>query len=288
MNFEGDKFCLGEGAEQWRFVVHDHRAVVAAAWAAYTDGLFSKENPPLLLRWDAHHDFTEDPIALRKKYSKVKTLEGSLSFANSLESTDGSWANTVVRLGLVGNAATFYVKGQDQLEAYGGGQTIKDDAGVDHRVYAFGRFSHRLLPQDALGYQGATRFPNVANDLGWNHQGKGWQGITQPIWLDIDLDFAVHWMTDGFRCRPWSRVDQGDEFRTPYELYPYAPAGPVMASVAALWLEVFQKAQLVTIATEPAYACGYDGVATILEGLQSIPEFGSWFSWCNALKSFRM
>lgn len=280
MNFDGKRVAKEDRKPQWRFVTADHRAIMAIVWAAFMDGLWKRDNPPLLLRWDAHEDFVDaDPPAHLQTFWNCPDHNSALAFANDLHHDDSSWAYAAVQTGAVGNMGTFFVAEHSSPAQL---RQVKDLAGRLHEIAWAGRFSECLVSQGALRSGALPKFSGWASAVGWNHQ-TGWDAIDRPLWLDIDLDFATHpWMPQHFRSRPWDLTDYSDEFRTKL-----TTDGPIGNGID-LWRPVFEKADLITISTEPSCSLGYEGVASILVGLNRVAPTDDWFSWCSTLRPWNM
>jgi hypothetical protein len=249
-----------ECGKQYRFVVHDHRAVVPAIWAAHQDKWFT--SPPLLFRIDGHDDYTEEGIDYAAEASRVKTLDDCLLFANSLKVDDGGWVEAVVKLGWVKDAVTFFVPPEDRkLDDWH--VEVADITGQNHHVFSIGGFGSR---GEMRNLARAHQYQALHQALGW-HPKTGWtwtEDDPPDLWFDLDLDFAVHDLRD-FGRMPWRWKDFERQF-TP-------------AVVDAL-LPVLRTARLVTIATEPDFTCGFHGVAAVFAGLdRCFRPFGDWFAW---------
>lgn len=91
----------------------------------------------------------------------------------------------------------------------------------------------------------------------------------QEIWLNIDFDFAVHWLNNGynngFSDMPWREEDFKKEFNTEMASENY-----VFKTSSDFLSEVIRKSKLITFATEPNHSCNIEGVYQIGVMLEKI------------------
>lgn len=221
--------------------------LLPAIWAAHQDRIYT--NPPFLLRLDAHEDFVEERSVDYERSKDIKNLEDCLLFANALSSDDGGWVEAVVKMDLVQDVLTL---GIEQPETpY---RSVTDLKAQTHRIGAVPwDFSSgvsedvRKLLHDAAGHSGLLKR----------------EGPSAPLWVDIDLDFAVcDFRNEHTRIR--DRHDLRRWFGTPLAQFGIGSD----ANVGGLVEHALKNASLVTIATEPSFCGGHSKVAQAIDVLE--------------------
>ncbi len=238
------------------FVYDDHRTALIPIWKAMQDKIFLK--PPLLVRFDAHNDFQETKDNWDEE--ETNNLDDVLVLANNLRSDDGGWVKAVVELGLVSNVITFFLEEilNDKIEEY------DDHKYNQHTLLWFKRISDELNVKDGLlcdstFVNSSKKTKGLWEKLNWDPT-TGW-GEQQEIWLDLDFDFAIHKLKDGFSPMPWREIDFEDEFDdSTYRC----------CNSLNLLRYTILKSKLITFATEPKFCYGIDNVAHIGFFLQEI------------------
>lgn len=235
---------------RWVVVHQEHRMVVPAIWASRTDGPLS--TPPLLLRLDAHEDFEEEHRDYRADREHLRNIEDCLLFANSLPADDGGWVEAPVMMGWVDDVLTLGV--QDSHEPM---RRVTD---VDGRVHVVANVPWDLScgPDDNVSAV-LRRFAGRLARRSDEHAGDS------PIWLDIDLDFAVAILAEG-RLRVRGGCEMGRWFDTPLA----ALGGPDGMDLGSLVERAISVATLVTIATEPSFCGGHAAVSQVVEVLEQL------------------
>lgn len=229
----------GRGLPEHSYIFDDHRASLIAGWAALQDGIFA--DPPLLVRFDRHSDFTPEDIDWGKDCSSINDLDDVVLLSHRLESDDSTWVTACVELGIVSDVITFYIDFVEE-DVPSEPQTYKDHRGREHTLIWMGRAKHSLDYQsDLTDTFRRSELKDVWNLLGWDPS-KGWTG-ERALWFDIDLDFATHRLPNDFGCMPWRNVDFTDEFESYDECNPYRTVGCFFA-------ETIKSSRLFTIAVE--------------------------------------
>lgn len=211
----------------------------------------------------------------QKEYpDSFKDFEDILSYMNRTRCNDGDWITEAMELGLVGDVVTFYMD-MDEVEK---SRDFKDHNGITHRIFNFGKIRdllghHGVLVDDFRGDEQTSLW----KALNWTIS-KGWQSNKnnlKQIWFDIDLDFAVHEIR-GFASMPWRLIDFINEFGkyVDNDSSPYCTVGGMIDAL-------IKNSSLVTIATEPKFSCGYQGIAHILKCMDLVFQEPRWFEELN-------
>jgi len=212
----------------------DHRVVVAVAWAAMRQGILDAANPPLLVRFDAHPDMGERPLAWADEKARMTDLDSVLAACNAHRHDDGGWAVAAMQLGLCGDMATFFL--HDYHRFPGDDGEYEDHEGSSHRMHAFASVREMLD-------RGATRARALQDAM-----------VTRSLWIDIDLDFATRRAVDD-SVRAWS----DDDWRAEFGARELAWLGDALA-----------RASLVTIALEPWFCGGVEACGKIAGRLRTL------------------
>ncbi len=212
-------------------VTMDHRAVLVAAWAARKQGFFGDE-PPLLVRFDAHPDMGEKPRPWAWECSQLKDIDNTLAIANSQRSDDGGWVISAMQFGLCGDVISCFV--HDYHRFPGDDGTYEDHRGNHHRLRTFSSLKEAMLSGHADRIRAAL--------------------ASRPVWFDIDLDFATRREEDD-SVRVWNENDWLMEFS---------------GESSALLSDIIRHAALVTIATEPWFCGGLSACGRIAADLKRI------------------
>ncbi len=228
-------------------VTQDHRAVLVAAWAAARQGLFGGR-APLLVRLDAHPDMGEKPRPWAWEKSQLTDLDSVHAIANDQRHDDGGWVISAMQFGLAGDVASFFV--HDYHRFPGDNNSYTDHTGTEHRLWTFNNINTAREKSNAGVWRVQTLF-ELLNDK------------NVPLWLDIDLDFATRRAEDD-SIREWSADDWNQELSD---------------DALNILTNTFDRASLVTIATEPWFCGGLGAMGRIAEGFKHIlAAKGGWLS----------
>jgi len=262
------------------YQVQDHRAVIPVAWAAHKDEVFTE--PPLLIRFDAHLDMAAIGTPLASNDVKVIDDFGSidevLTYSNKeMRSDDGDWVLYAMEMGLAGDVITFYLNDDNRSN---GVTEHTDHLGHNHKIFNFGRISSLLSHMGNLvDTARSSDFKPLWDTLNWDPS-YGWPDEDEKwkdIWFDIDLDFAIHNLGNDFGGMAWREQDFFDEFVKPVQI-------PLHHDYKESTVELFvhdmlMHAKLFSLATEPSFSCGLEGVSHILTELNYVfGKYGDWFS----------
>lgn len=239
----------------------EHRMALPVIWAALQDDLFSSSQP-LLVRIDAHTDYAEEKVNYEEARSKIKTIEDCILFANAIDHDDGGWVEAAIKLDWVSDVICLYVQPSEWRFFK---DAINDINGKPHAIHVYPDPADG--PPD-LGCGPVSLDPGPLNGLIAGTDSR-------PIWLDIDLDFAVE------------NVKDADARVLTPEMLVKKLARPnfcVESSHSALAVDamagIMDRARLITIASEPEFCRGFGGVSIILEGMRkAFPKHQALFSW---------
>jgi hypothetical protein len=240
MNFER----IGEKPPT--LVTMDHRAVLVAAWAAKFEGRFDGRLP-LLVRLDAHPDMGEKPRPWVWEKEQLADLDTVHAIVNATRHDDGGWVIAAMQYGLAGDVATFFVH---EYHRYPGDEgPYVDHLGDRHRLWSLPSVKHLIENSEKR-----RRCGELLDRL---------REPDEPIWFDIDLDFATNRHEDGspvaWRERDWAEM-LDDASRE-------------------LLAGCLSRAKLVTIAMEPWFCGGVAECGGIAAGLKrAFAPYGDWFS----------
>lgn len=240
----------------------EHRAVVAAAWAARQDKLFT--SPPFLFRLDAHEDADADFDDVCDEQSKrITNIEDAVLFANAMNRNDSGWLDAVLQLGWVGDTACAYLQYSSDQES-----DVTDVHGKDHWTMSFAGLAARLNKAVTTSDRKRSPTDRILNRI-YEVAQEGIRPVADPekrerptpLWVDIDLDFAT--MDVKTRpIRPWPL----DRFRNELAIPIVKDAGLLVGEFIH---GLLNSAQLITIATEPSFCGGLAGASSILASLRS-------------------
>lgn len=250
MNFQ----CL-RAADPPVLATLDHRAVLLVAWAAQRQGLFDADDPPLLVRLDAHPDMGERPRPWAMERPLLTDTDAVMALANDQRSDDGGWAITAMQWGLARDVATFFVHDYHRFPGDDGAYT--DHRGIEHRLWTYASFA---AWREALA-RGSRKAESLARELGLD--GDTPAPPRRRLWVDIDLDFATRRDGDDERIREWTAQDWADEL-----------GGAVGEPLA----HALRHATLVTLALEPWFCGGMGAAGRLADGLKAATRrWGPWF-----------
>lgn len=251
----------------------EHRMAIPPIWAALNDGIFG-ESRPLLVRLDAHTDYAEegDRFDYASLRPKIKTIEDCILFANSLPADDGGWVETVIRFGWVSDVICSYVQ-PSEWEFF-----RKPVVDIDQEEHTVTVYPDLAEPAPDLGCGQVQLDERPLRTL---IEGLGICKPTMipaslpPIWLDIDLDFAVENVRDA-DSRPLTPTELIQKLSQPIRCVPLQD----IVSAKTVLTALMAHARLITIASEPGFTCGFNGVAQVMASLRTaFPEHKRLFSW---------
>jgi hypothetical protein len=235
---------------------------LAPLWAARDYGFLSEA--PILVHVDAHTDWADDGHDYSERLSRIQTLEDILLCANALKSDDGGWIDFVLRCGWVTRVLALFAH-DDLLQLPAA--PLEDIHGTcrPFAVCTAGGATHVV---------GTATEPEASRDeLVRQFASLERSESEGPLWLDIDLDFAL----PPSARRPFvprSYEELRSWFDEPALPHPRSP------SRHALMDTLLRRAKLVTIATEPEYTGGFAGVDGVLSSLARLfPEHEHHFTW---------
>lgn len=242
----------------------EHRMAVPAIWAAIEDGLF--EHPPLMVRIDAHTDYAEERhVNYKTKRDAITNIEDCILFANALWVDDGGWVEAVMKFGWVEHVICLYV----QESEWRFNSEIEDVDGKTHEFDVYPDIADR--PPD-LGCGPVDLRPDPLTNLILSVSNPE---TAPPIWLDLDLDFAVE-NVRGPDSKVLGVSELEQRLHRPVDCVPM-PAPLLARDVVA---NLFSAAKLITIASEPEFSGGFIGVERILDALRlTLPEHNYAFNW---------
>lgn len=233
-------------------VTTDHRAVLVAGWAAREQGFFRGEMPALV-RLDAHPDAGERPRPWSSERAALTDLDEVHAIANAQRHDDGGWLIAAFQFQLARQSLNLFV--HDVHRFPGDNDPYQDDFGVDHPMATFESI-YDFLESTASSH----RTKRFAHSIGYELD-TGWTDKGPPLWVDIDLDFATHPVSEG-QIPPWSDEDWERSF--------FPTAVDFLAGA-------FERAALVTIATEPEFCGGLEACGKIARRLKAaIGSRGQW------------
>ncbi len=227
-------------------VTMDHRAVLVAAWAAKLERRFG-DRAPLLVRLDAHPDMGEKPRPWVCEKNQLTDIDSVHAIVNATRHDDGGWVMAGMQYGLAGDVVTFFV--HDYHRYPGDAGPLLDHEGATHRLWTYPSVRD-LLDQPSSRRRHADLRERLAN-------------IEEPLWFDIDLDFATNRMEDGTPI-PWNEEE--------WDLLLDAESRALLACC-------LRRASLVTIALEPWFCGGLGACGKIATNLKrAFAPHGDWFS----------
>jgi hypothetical protein len=227
-------------------VTMDHRAVLVAAWAAKLEGRFG-DRAPLLVRLDAHPDMGEKPRPWAWEKAQLIDIDSVHAIVNATRQDDGGWVTAAMQFGLARDVATFFV--HDYHRYPGDEEPYVDHLETSHRLWTFPAVTPLIETAPAR-----RRCAELLHRL---------RESDEPIWFDIDMDFATNRLEDGTPV-PWS----AEEWRAQFD-----------EDARNLFAGCLRRAALITIATEPWFCGGLTACGQIATNLKhTFASYGEWFA----------